>query len=262
MSADYFALPGVNWSSLKHMRESPLLYRYRMDFPEEDKPAYALGRAVHTMVFEPRSFESEYAIWCDGHRKGKAWQEFAEFHADKTILKEDEYDACLAMADAVRTHPLVSPYLVGGLFETVIRWTDPETKLLCKAKPDWRLDERRILLDLKTCRSIDGRRFGSEAARFGYMSQFAHYGNGIYHALGWRPERTLAVAVEKDPPHDVGIFEFTFSDLQIGADEVADLLRRVKDCQDSGEWPGRYTTEQAVQLPAYIHGETEFEYAE
>lgn len=260
--SDYFALPGVNWSSLKHMRDSPLKYKYRLQHPEQDKTAYALGRATHTLVFEPETFEHDYAIWTEGDRKGKAWKEYAEAHAAQTILKTDEADACKAMAEAVRTHPLVRQYLDGGLFETIIQWTDPETGLLCKAKPDWRLDDRRILLDLKTCRSIDGRRFGNEAGRFGYMSQFAHYGNGILHSQGWRPERTLAVAVEKNPPHDVGIFEFTFSDLQVGADEVADLLRRVKDCQDSGQWPGRYTTEQAVQLPAYIHGEVEFEYDE
>lgn len=260
MSTDYFALPGVNWSLLKHMRESALLFRHRMDCPEEDKPAYALGRAVHTLVFEPHAFKNEYAIWNDGPRKGKAWQEFEEDHAEQTILKADELDVCVGMAHAVRLHPLVKPYLSGGLFETVIQWTDPETKLPCKAKPDWRLDDRRILLDLKTCRSIDGRRFGSEVARYGYHCQLAHYSNGIYHALGWRPERVLIVAVEKDEPHDVGVFELTFEDLSIGADEVADLLRRVKDCQDSGQWPGRYTTEQAIQLPAYIHGEVEFEY--
>lgn len=260
MSADYFAMPGVNWSLLKWMRESPLMYRYRLDNPQPDTPAFALGRATHALVFEPETFEHDYAIWAEGDRKGKAWKEFAEAHAAQTILKIDEANACKAMAEAVRTHPLVRQYLDGGLFETVIRWTDPETNLPCKAKPDWRLDERRILLDLKTCRSIDGRRFGSEVARYGYYCQSAHYSNGIYNALGWRPERVLIVAVEKDAPHDVGIFELTFEDLQIGADEVADLLRRVKDCQDSGQWPGRYTTEQAVQLPAYIHGEVEFEY--
>lgn len=257
---DYFALPGVNWSSLKWMRESPLMYKHRLDNPEADTTAYALGRATHSLVFEREMFNESYATWLGGKRQGDAWKRFAEEHKTQTILTKDELQTCLAMADAVREHPLVRPYLQGGLFETPIQWTDPETGLLCKAKPDWRLDERRILLDLKTCQSIDARRFGNEAARFGYMSQFAHYGNGILHSQGWRPKRTLAVAVEKKPPHDVGIFEFTFSDLQVGADEVADLLRRVKDCQDSGRWPGRYTTEQAIQLPAYIHGEVEFEY--
>lgn len=256
----YDSMPGIRWSALKHMRESPMMYHYQLTAPRVDTPAFALGRAVHTLVFEPDTFNRDYAIWEGGTRRGKEWDEFCEANDGRTIFKEAEIEVCIEMADAVRRHPLVQPYLDGGRFEVPLQWTDPATGLLCKGKPDWRLDERRILLDLKTCQSIDGRRFGNEAARFGYQCQFAHYGNGILHSQGWRPERTLAVAVEKKPPHDVAVFEFTFSDLQIGADEVADLLRRVKDCQDSGQWPGRYTTEQAIQLPAYIHGEVEFEF--
>lgn len=252
MSTDYFALPGVNWSSLKWMRESPLMYHYRREHPQADTPAFALGRAVHALVFEPDTFNRDYVIWEGGTRRGKEWDEFCEANDGRTIFKEAEIEVCIEMADAVRRHPLVQPYLEAGRFEVPLQWTDPATGLLCKGKPDWLLDDARILLDLKTTRSINGRRFGAEAARFGYHNQMAFYRAGVKHALGWYPERVLIVAVEKEPPHDVGIFEATFEDLYAGEEENDELLRMVKACQEADRWPGRYTEEQALQLPAWV----------
>ena len=258
----YDSMPGIRWSALKHMRESPMMYHYQLTAPRVDTPAFALGRAVHTLVFEPALFESEYAIWDGGTRRGKEWADFQEFHEGKTILCEKDVDTCYEMADAVGMHPLVDQYLSGGIFERVIEWTDSATGLPCKAKPDWIIPDRKILLDLKTTRSINARRFGAEAARFGYHCQMAHYRNGIKAAQGWYAERVLLVAVEKEAPHDVAVFELGFEDMQAGEDEVAELLRAVRFCTDKGQWPGMYEQEQMLQLPAYIHGEVEFEYAE
>jgi len=252
MRDPYFDLPGCNWSSIKWLRESPMMYRYRLDHPQADTPAFALGRATHSLVFEPLTFDRDYVIWEGGTRRGKEWDAFRAEHVDQTIFKPDEIDEAIAMADAVRRHPLVQPYLEAGRFEVPLQWTDESTGLACKAKPDWLIDDRRILLDLKTCESIHGRRFGSKAARYGYHCQLAHYRAGVQAALGWYPERVLIVAVEKGPPYDVAIFAATFEDLCAGEAEVAELLRMLKACRDADHWPGRYTEEQALQLPAWV----------
>lgn len=249
----YLSSPGINWSTLRWMRESPLMYHYRLTAPQRDTTALVLGRATHTLVFEPATFAAEYAIW-EGDRRGKEWAEFKAEHQGQTIVKQTDIDVCIAMADAVRQHPLVQPYLEDGRFEVPLHWTDQGTGLACKGKPDWLVDDRRVLIDFKTTRSINGRRFGAEAARFGYHCQLAHYRAGLVHALGWPIEavRVFIVAVEKEPPHDVAVFELSLDDLYAGAEEVAELLRAVKACREAGRWPGRYVEEQALQLPAWV----------
>jgi len=234
----YQAIDAVNWSSLKHMRESPALYRHRLAVPRRDTEAMALGRAVHTLVFEPAQFEAEYAIWEGGRRAGKEWEAFCEEHDRRTILREQDAEMVTQLAEAISRHPLVQPYLDGGEFERAITWTDAATGLACKAKPDWLIPDRRILLDLKTCVSVDGRRFGAVAARLGYHCQLAHYRAGVTAALGWEPERVLIVAAEKEEPYDVAVFELDPEALYAGAEEVAELLGKVKACRDSGRWPG------------------------
>jgi hypothetical protein len=248
----YFGTAGVNWSTLKHLRDSPMAYRHALQNPPADKTAFMIGRAVHTLTFEPGLFNDQYAIWTEGDRRGKAWEAFKAEHQGLTILKAAEADECAAMATAVRQHPLVQPYLDGGVFEQAIYWTDDETGLGCKGKPDWLMPERRIVLDLKTARSIEARRFGTEAARMGYHLQLAHYRNGVRAAYGWEPQRLLIVAVEKSAPHDVAVFEIGPDEAWLAAQDVRDLLHQLKECTDAGRWPGRYTQEQALQLPAWI----------
>lgn len=256
----YAAVDAVNWSTLKWMRESPLVYRHRLLHGYADTPALAMGRVTHTLVFEPQKFDAEYAIWDGGDRRGADWKEFAQANAGRTIFKPAEIETAVAMADAVRNHPLVQPYLAGGLFEHAVQWEDMDTGIACKARPDWIIPSTRILLDLKTAVSADSRRFGSAAARYGYHLQMAMYRNAITYGLGWAPNKVKIVVVEKDAPHEVSIFDVPEDALDAAAEEVADLLRRVQVCRQTNTWPGRYLEEQPLALPAYIYGEVEFEY--
>jgi len=257
---NYFEIPAVNWSTLKFMRESPMMYRYRLSVPMEDTPALALGRATHTLVFEPETFSDGYVIWQGGRRAGKEWDAFCAENCDKTILRDQDAELVTAIAESVRRHPLVQPYLVaGGEFEVPALWRDPETGLECKARLDWLCRRGGILLDLKTCISAEARRFGAAAARFGYHCQLAHYRNAAQLGLNTQIRKVLIVAVEKEPPHDVAVFQVSEDDLYLANVEVTMLLRAVQVCRESNVWPGRYIEEQALQLPAWVSMDDEEE---
>lgn len=249
--SEYAAIAGINWSALKHMRESPIAYLTAKQAPQKDSDALTLGRLMHAMVFEPLVVSEEYAIW-DGDRRGKEWAEFKAKNEGLTIVKVEAYEEAKAMAAAIRNHTLVAPYLSGGIFERPVFWTDPATGLQCKARPDWLRPASRALIDLKSCKSIEGRQFGNAAARFGYHCQLAHYAAGVEADLGWRPDRQILIAVEKSAPYDVGVFELDEEAKYAGAQEVAELLGKVRSHTDSDSWPGRYTEEQALQLPAWM----------
>lgn len=252
---EYFSIDAVNWSTLKLLRESPLHYRHALSVPREDSMPLMLGRAAHTLIFEPHKFDTEFAVWEGGDRRGNDWKAFAEANAHRTIFKPAEIDAIVEMAFAVRAHPLVSPYFTGAQFETPMLWTDKVTGLACKCRTDWIIPSTRTLIDFKTTRATDGRRFGAEAARFGYHLQLAHYAKGVEAALGWKPERVLIVAAEKAAPYDVAVFEIDSVTLDIADVEVQDLLVKLAAHRIAGDWPGRYSEEQALQLPAWVYGD-------
>ena len=71
----YDDIEALNWSSLKLMHPSPLLYRYRQSVPREDSSALRLGRAIHCAVLEPERWASDYIVEPDVNattRAGKA----------------------------------------------------------------------------------------------------------------------------------------------------------------------------------------------
>lgn len=257
--AEYDAIDAVRWSVLKEMRKSPLHYRYRELHEPEVTPAMLLGQGAHTAILEPLQLLSDYVLWENGDRRGNAWKEFEATHtaAGKTILKRNEFELCVAMQQAVRAHAEAAKYLVRGRAEQAIVWIDEETGLVCRARLDWLCDVPglEVLVDVKSTQSVEGPIFGATAARLGHYAQVAMYLRGL-RALGHLTQAKI-IAVEQRPPHDVAVFDVGGDELAAGDEEVGDLLRKVKECRERGEWPGRYAAEQPLRLPAWFYASAE-----
>lgn len=255
--AEYFALNAVNWSSLKRMDDSPLHYWSGIQNPTPDTPTLALGRYVHTAILRPDALELDFAIWTEGDRRGNAWKEFAAANAGRTIFKTSEIAEMAPIIQAVKANPHVQDLLSAGEAERALTWIDPETGIVCKCRPDWQRRDCRIVVDLKTTRSIEIRRFGNDIARLGYHGQLAHYGEGITHALGWTPEQHILIAVESAPPYDVGVFPLGEDVIEVGQQLVRKLLARLAECRASGSYPGRYPEPVDLDhqnLPPWVFG--------
>ena len=242
---EYAALPGVNFSTLKDMRRSPLHYHHRLTTPRDDTPRMGMGRAVHTAVLEPDRFMLEYAVWSGPRRAGKDYEAFVLANPGRTILRVDEYERCLAIRDAVRADKDARRVLRRGKPEIVLKWIDPETRLRCKARLDW-LD-RGALTDVKTTADIDAFTFGRLAGRMAYHAQLAFYRAGL-DALGHPDAPVRILAVEAEPPHDVGVFRLPDEALDAGRDLVDELLAKVRRHRRARRWPGRYSGEQVLEL--------------
>lgn len=252
----YRSNKAINISTLKAMRVSPLHYKYARDNERPDTARFGIGRAVHTAVLEPHLFASAYVIF-DGDRRGNAWKDFKAAHADATILKVDEMECVRGMADAINAHPIAREVLKreGALIERAIEWTDAATGLRCKGRPDHVAGN---IADLKTVDTVDERRFRATAARLGYYLQAAFYRRG-YRALTKFDMACTIVAVEMEPPHDVGVFELDPTSLAYADEQITRLLKRVAWCEQHGQWPGRYPTGRVLTAPDWAHREDQDE---
>lgn len=252
----YFAHPGINFTRLKLLDQSPLHFRHA---ERTETASLAIGRYVHAAILDPTSIERDFAIWKGERRSGKVWEAFAAENADKTILREKDLSEHDQIIRAVRSNPDVADLLADPdtRTEVSLTWTDGETGLVCKARPDIINPRRRLLADLKTTRSTDVRLFGHDIARYSYHAQLAHYSDGVCNALGWRPEQHILIAVEKSAPYDVGVFPFGADALEVGDDKVHTLLALLKECLDTDTWPGRHPKPVALDasnLPPWIFG--------
>lgn len=245
----YLAVEAVNWSLLKHGRDSARHLHHAMTHPTEDSTRLKLGRGAHTALFEPDRFALDYAVFTGERRAGKAWDEFCAANEGQTILKADEHGQCLAIAAAVRAHPVAGPMLdPPGEAEMVLTWTDEPTGLKCKARLDWYRPG--LLCDLKTTGDIDRDRFASTAWRMGYHGQGAFYRRAL-EANGLDVPPFRIIAVEQTPPHDVAVFTLDDDAIYQGEQEVDELLRMVSAGRSSGRWPGRYQEEESLSLPRW-----------
>ena len=247
--AEYEALPGVRWSSLKSLDVSPLLYHYMETHPRVETPAMRLGSGIHCAALEPDAFPLRYEIWDGGTRRGKEWDAFCAMHADKVILKADEYATCLAVRDAIHANRDAAA-LLRGESEVSVQWTDAATGIACKARLDHVYGGS--VIDLKSTASVDKRLFEIAASKMEYAAQLAFYVRGLEAADPDAYDMAVRIiAVEQEPPHDVLVGPYDAASMRTADQLVSDLLFRLGECTARDEWPGRYDNEVELSLPAW-----------
>lgn len=252
-NAEYHADPAVSASHLHMAARSPYHYwaRYVTKIPELPKPtaAMAKGSLVHCAVLEPAELLKRYGIAPD--RRTKAGKETAAAMQANGIepVSESDLQQTQRMASAVHRHPMAAQLLQQGQPETSIWWDDPETGLRCKCRPDW-LDGS-TCVDLKTTNDASPRAFAKSVANFRYHVQQAHY------QAAEPIERFIFIAVEKEPPFAVGVYELDADALAEGQRLRIRDLQRIANCRAAESWPGYGDELQTLSLPGWAFSDSD-----
>lgn len=220
------------FSSLKAMGKSPAHCLHAMRFPYEPTVSMRLGSGAHSLLLGGPNI-----VTYDGKvRRGKAWDDFKDAHADDLILNESETETAHAIANAVRANPIAMRVLFqpGMLYEQTIHWEWQGRPFRCT--PDAR--GRSHLVDLKTTRDAEPDRFLRDAIRMGYHAQLALYGLAMEATNGSKPRDSYIVAVESKPPHCVTVLELTTRAIDQGEKLCRAWMDRFKECEAANSWPG------------------------
>jgi hypothetical protein len=238
-ATDYHALDAVSASRLKSLRRSAAHCCWEIENPKETD-AMLIGEAAHLAVLQPNLLTDRFLPAPDVDRRTKAgkeaWEAAQSFGA--TLLKADQWVCVCGMAAAVRAHPAARKLLADeGPVELSILWTDPATGLLCKARLDKHVTKYRTVFDLKTTTDASPDAFAEGVYRFGYHLQGAHYLYGC-ERVGIDADIFGIVAVEKDPPHCVAVYQLNHDAILAGEMERERLMGFYAACKASGMWPG------------------------
>jgi len=109
---------------------------------------------------------------------------------------------------------------------------------------------RACAIDLKTTVDASPRGFAREIARMDYHAQAGWYTLGLERVFG-APHRWLWIAVEKEAPYAVAVYELAHDDLMLGRETALRWLEQWRACERSGIWPGYGDAIQSIQLPAW-----------
>jgi hypothetical protein len=157
--------------------------------------------------------------------------------AGKVPLLPYQFDIVRAIAGSIRAHPIASQAFAGGEAEVTLIWSDPETGIFCKARPDYLPAHGRWIVDLKTALSANPRSWRDQAYRLGYHARAAWYLDGTAAVLGHSPEEYWFVIVEKEAPYLVSVISFADDALQWGRIANRKACERFTVSAATNDWP-------------------------
>lgn len=253
---EYREHPGVNKSTLWEIRKSPAHYKWALENPGEDTPALRMGRLIHSLVLQPETVDEVYAVAPSGidrrTKDGKeAWARFCETSEGKEIVTAEDWAEAKQIAFSALSS--AKDLLTGCVTEVPLFWDDPRTGIRCKCRVDAmkELDDRFVMIDLKTTTDASSQSFARDAAKYGYAVQAAHYINGVT-ACGLnhgKPIEWWFVAVEKKGPYAVNLLKASEQFIDEGQFRLTGLMDKLDECMRVDEYPGY--GEGVINLPAW-----------
>jgi hypothetical protein len=250
----YHAHPAISKSGLDRINISPAHYKAWKEAPPEPTDAMLFGTACHRLILEPERFDSTVALVPNVDRRtkdGKAlWDAFQAANTSKILLKADQFETLRGMMEAWQLHPSFQEAHEGAKFEPSAFWTEPFSKLLCKARPDI-LNSDGTIWDLKTTDCARRRDFERAIANFRYHVQAAWYLDGIQRAADVRCYRFKFIVIEKKPPFGIAIYEATEGMIADGRRAYQEDFGAYAHCMRTNSWPSYPTEAQPINLPAW-----------
>lgn len=237
--------------------------------PKADTDALRVGRALHSLILEPATFETEWAVCpaCNKRTKeGKAlYAAFIEAKGLRDEITEKEFAEIQEMAMAVRKQQCIS-LVCGGRAEVSIVWRDTldfgpgypkPTGLLCKRRLDYErnLGFNHCIVDVKSTLDAGPWAFANSIACYGYALAAAFSIDGWREAkiaIGEPPEDSLytLLAIEKGY-HVAKPWEQDDDTVEAGRQEYRKALEVTARCMKDGVWPAYGTEVEFIRAPSW-----------
>ncbi len=253
--------PGVSRSGLETFRRSPLHYWHEYlnpNKPAEDKPeittrrdALQFGNAFHTYVLEPQEFEKRYMLADKINRSTtvgkKAYQDMLAEKGGRELLCRESFADIVSMNQGIDRSTTARGLIEDGAYEQSLFWTDKDTGMLCKVRPDiW---HKNMIVDLKTCANASFREFQRSVYSYGYYIQAAMIHEALFALYGINMMNFIFVAIEKEAPHAVAVYQLDELAIHRGIEDFKKALFEMKQCFDNDRWPSY--PDAIITLPAY-----------
>ena len=238
------------YSALKQFAVSPLHYWHAMQGDYAESRSMKLGSGAHAMLFE-----QPFKVF-EGHRRGKAWDQYKDEHAGALILTSTEAAEARAMCDALRGNALAMSVLFapGVQHERRIDWCWNGRAF--RSTPD--AFGPRHLADLKCLRSAHPDEVAKQSRKMQYHAQAALYRKALREAGLSTVEDCYLVVVENAKPHPVTVLRFTPMALEQGERSLVFWDEQRRACEDANEYPGYVQSVVDLDLPGDGMGDLVF----
>lgn len=229
--------------------------------PREDKRAWVLGRACHTLFLGESGFKQTYVIRPDTYEddKGaeKPWNMQAKTckrwvaetaKAKKSWLTSTEVGHIENMAEALARHPLVRAGFLNGEIERSIFYQDPQTGLWVKNRPDNIPVSDDTLVDLKLADSVHPDAIKRSISEYGYHQQMALGGDALWEIRQQQVTDFVLFFLQHKPPYLINAKPLTQEAIWRGRQQNRRALDKIAEAIERQYWPGYDDDQQPVGL--------------
>lgn len=255
----YHEHPAVSKSGLDRLDQSPAHFKAYLDGEDKDTDAKRIGRLCHMAILEPTRFETEAVVAPDINRRTNAgraeWEEWQKLHVGCEIIKDQaEADMLRRIQDSVLSHKTAGGLLAcQGQSEVSAFWTDQETEIACRCRPDKVLGGG-VIIDLKSARDASPYGFAKAVADHRYHVQQAFYLDG-FTAAGSYANTFIFVAFEKEPPFAACCHQLQPEDVEEGRAAYRRNLATLARCRAENRWPSYADDIVQITLPGWARKE-------
>lgn len=238
---EYHKSQGYSRSQLFHLNKSDYHFWYNVlsgkNVEKEKTPSMIFGSLFHTLMLEPHKFEHEYIISPKIDKrtiKGKQeWEEFQLASENKTIITEEQYNKAIEMIDESKKHEIVANLLHNAKFEKSIFWTDKDTGIQFKVRPDIWLGS--MVVDLKTCSLDNVKYYNNHALQNGYYLQAAMIFEA-FSTLNIPMQVFINLVFEKEAPYVPISYLLSDECINYGKEQFNIFKNRLHECLQTNIW--------------------------
>lgn len=252
----------ISATGIKHAKASLKQFEWFLKGKfEKTALHFDFGNACELALLDKIGFEKEVAIeqtalWIDMALKEKPElkvpKNSAKYKAEQSKFLADnkgkyiipdvgkqsfEYIEC--MLESCYRDSTIQALIKGTEYQLSLFWTDPDTGLNLKTRPDICKRKKNVIVNLKT--AIDGspKAFSKDLANYDYPLQACVEIQGcVQSGLMEQVDNYFWLVLEKEPPFNATIYEFSQSDIVSSMDEYEYLIHKIAKAKDEGFYPG------------------------
>lgn len=206
--------------------------------PQDQKPHFNLGKAVHTLLLGESGFQDQYAVRPADFKDwrtsaSKDWRE-EQVDAGKIVLVPENLEQIEGMANRVANDQTFVDHLRGKVERTLVA-RDPETGIYLKARPD-NLPEDNFSADLKTTADASDRAVLLSIKKFNYHMQAA-LTEQVAKLLGMTVTNHVLLFIETKRPYAYNIKPIDTQYIWFGMRQNMAAIQILRDGLATKYWP-------------------------
>jgi len=258
----------ISATGIKMAKKSLRLYDWNYNRPvkQEEKIHFDFGNSFELALLDKIGFEKAVAI-----RQTETWthmanmariqetgepykspklsavykaedSKFEAYNEGKYIIPDigpQSFQVIECMLESCMRDSVIKKLIEGTEYQLSLFWTDEETGLKMKTRPDICKRKKNVIVNLKTIEDGSPEKFSRDLCNYDYPLQAAVEITGCLKT-GLMPDvdNYFWLVVEKSEPYNATIYEFDKSDISHSMDELAYYKNKIAQAKKENLFPG------------------------